>query len=248
MTTTQILSELTHERRNVRLRAALALATTREPEVTRALVERLAVEKDFGVLEDITWAVVQHGDRAVEPVLQLLDSDDAIARRQAAHVLSKIADPALAAHLHGVIADEDPDVAIKAYRAAANTRSPEVAPLLAARLGDGDQLQRDQLSVAFARLGVVGVTALIKALDSYDVAVRLNAAEALGQLDAPAADGAAEALRVAAAESTSEVGVVAVMALGGLSPEVGTPHLRALAEGAPGRVTAVAQNLLAGRG
>ena len=245
--TTQFLSELTHEERNVRLRAAMVLATTHEPEVTDALVTRLTVEKDFHVLEDVTWAVVQHGARAVPAVLRLLGAEEAVVRRQAAHVLSKLPDKAHAPHLHGVIADADPDVAIKAYRAAANTGAPEVVPSLAARLGDGDQLQRDQLSVAFAKLGTVGVPELVAALASADAGVRLHAAEALAQVG-DVADDAAAALRSAATDPDPEVRLAAVMALGALSPEVGDAELRELASSDDAQVSAVAKNLLAGRG
>lgn len=243
--TTQYLTDLTDEKRNVRLRAALALATMQDQAVADALVARLAEEKDGFVLEDLTWALTQHGDRAVEGVLALLASEDAVARRQAAHVLSKLARPEFAPHLHGVIADEDADVAIKAYRAAANTGSPEVVPSLAARLGDGGMLQRDQLSVAFARLGAVGVPALIEALGDEDAGVRLHAAEALAQVGAPDADPAAAALASAAGADDADLRLAAVMALTALSEEAAAGALASLADSDDPRVGAIARGHLA---
>lgn len=238
--TAELLAILGDERRDVRLRAARELATDHRPEVTAALLDRLEVERDDFVLEDLTWALAQHGTLAVEGLIRRLSSADAVIRRQAAHVLSKIARPEFAPHLHGVIADEDPDVAIKAYRAAANTRNPEVVPSLAARLGDGDRLQRDQLAVAFAGLGPIAVPALVAALGDGDATVRLHAAEALAQVGAPAADEAVEALVAATADPDAEIRLAAVMALTTLGEDVAGPALAALADSADARVRAIA--------
>ena len=140
---------IAHPDRDVRLRAALEAGTLHDPEVTAALVSRVGVEQDFHVRENITWALVQHGEPAVPAVLGLLTSENPVERRQAAHVLSKVGDADHVPHLLPVVADTDPDVAIKAYRAAANTGSPDVVEALVARLGDGEGEQRDALSDGF---------------------------------------------------------------------------------------------------
>ncbi|RMB62179.1 HEAT repeat domain-containing protein [Tessaracoccus antarcticus] len=213
MDTTQFTTLITHPDRDVRLRAAMDAGTLHDPHVTAALVARLGVEDDARVRENLTWALVQHGDVAVPAVLALLRSENPLERRQAAHVLSKIGDPSHVPHLLPVVADADPDVAIKAYRAAASTGSPDVVHPLVARLGDGDAGQRDALSNAMQQLGELGVGALVEALGDGDATVRLHAAEALAQIGEDAR-AATTALAGRVADEDADVALAAVMALG----------------------------------
>ena len=230
-----------------RRHAALALGTSREPEASRALLDRLPVESDPRVREDLTWALVQHAGAAEPELLAMLTSSEPDDRRTAAHVLSKIGDPAHFEPLSPLVGDEQADVAIKAYRAVANTGRPEAADALAGRLGDGDAVQRDALTSAFHRLGEAAVPALTTALGDVDADVRAHAAEALGHIGGPAADAAVGALEAAAADADAEVRLHAVSALGQLS-EVADEALARVAAGPDGVAAQVAARFVARRG
>ena len=121
--TDQLITLLSHPDGTTRREAALALGVRRDgtPHAANALIERLTVEADSCVREDLTWATVQHIDQALPQVLGMLDADAADTRRTGAHVLSKVGGADLTPHLADVIADIDPQVAVKAYRAAAST-------------------------------------------------------------------------------------------------------------------------------
>lgn len=244
MTTTELLiNQLTHIDGTQRRHAALALGTAGDRAAVPALVERLAAEEQSCVREDITWAVVQMIDEARPQVQAMLTSENPDDRRTGAHVLSKVGHPDDLAQLAPLVGDEHSDVAIKAYRAVANTGRPEAADALATRLGDGDYLQRDALVAAFKKVGQAGVPALIAALSHADVAVREHAADALGHLGSPDADQAAEALASAANDSDVTVRTTAVSALGQLG-EVADGPLRTIAAGPDAMLAAIASRLL----
>lgn len=225
---TTLIQTLSHDDGSARRQAALALGAAADPAISPALVGRLRVERDSCIREDLTWALVQHADEAADDLLAMLTSSDPSDRRTAAHVLSKIGDPAHFEDLRPLVADEHPDVAIKAYRAVANTGRPEAADALAARLGDGEALQRDALTTAMHRLGAAAVPVLVVALSDGDAEVRAHAAEALGHIGEPDADAAVEALEGAAADVDAEVRLAAVSALGQL-PEAAAGALERLA-------------------
>ncbi|MDO5735681.1 MAG: HEAT repeat domain-containing protein [Propionibacteriaceae bacterium] len=240
---TQFATCITHPERDVRLRAAMDAGTLHDPQVTDILVSRLGVEEDSRVREILTWALVQHGDAAVPAVLALLGSENPLERRQAAHVLSKIGDPSHVPYLLPVVADEDADVAIKAYRAAASTGSLEVVQPLVARLGDGDAGQRDALSNAMQQLGELGVDALMAALSDSDSAVRLHAAEAIAQVGEDA-EPAAGALAIRVDDEDPEVALAAVMALGAIGGDAAAAALSDVITSGRQPLAAVARRLV----
>lgn len=242
--TQQYLNDLNHPVGNVRLRAALSLGAHRGPDVVTALVDRLAVDDDFHVLEDLTWALAQQGEPAVPALLEMLRSEDPKRRRQAAHALSKMQRPDVAEHLDDAITDSNRDVAIKAYRAAAATESARVVDPLVSRLGDGDAEQRDALSSALRRLGELGVPQLVAALSDDDADVRLHAVETLGHVGGPAADPAVEPLLPLTGDADQELRVAAVMAIGQLSDDVAKEALEAVASSGPEDVASIARTLL----
>ncbi|MBK8460454.1 MAG: HEAT repeat domain-containing protein [Micropruina sp.] len=209
-------SLLTDPDRQLRLRAVMHLGATRDADAAEALVARLGVEEDFNVREQLTWAVVQVIDSALPLVLELLTSADPLARRQAAHVLSKVGAPELAPHVIGVVGDSDREVAVKAYRAAASTGSADVIPALIGRLGHGDLEQRDALSVALQRLSSLAVPALVEALTDPEAKVREHAADALGHLGDPDAAEATAALAGLLDDPVAAVRFAALSALGEL--------------------------------
>lgn len=229
-----------------RRHAALALGSLQDPAIVPALFAHLKTETDGRVKEDLTWAIVQHAEEADSDILAMLKSDSEHERFTAAHVVSKVGNPEHFEHVRGLVADEHVDVALKAYRAAANTGGHRAAGDLAARLGDGDHLQRDALSDAFRRLGEGGVDALVARLADDSAAVREHAAEALGYVGGPEADGAAEALAKAAADDNAEVRLAAVSALGQLGFVADEPLTR-IADGDDEALAAVARRFLTER-
>ena len=129
---------------------------------------------------------------------------------------------------------------------AANTGGHLAAEDLAARLGDGDQVQLDALSDAFRTLGQGGVDALVARLTHESAAVREHAAEALGYVGGPEADDAAPALEMAASDPDAEVRLAAVSALGQLAFAADEPLAR-IADGEDATLAAIARRFLAGR-
>ena len=241
-----LIQTLAHSDGTARRHAALALGASHDPAAAPALLDRLGIERDPRVREDLTWALVQHAEEAEADLLAMLTSPEADQRRAGAHVLSKVGDPAHFESLRPLVGDEHPDVAIKAYRAVANTGRQEAAGALAERLGDGDALQRDALTTAMHRLGEKAVPALTAALGDPDAEVRAHAAEALGHLGGPHADPAVEALEAAAGDADPTVALHAVSALGQLS-EVADVALARIAEGRESRLAQVAGRFLAAR-
>lgn len=244
-TTNQLIELLTHPDGTQRRQAALALGTSGDPAAVPALVERLGAEEQSCVREDLTWATVQHIDTALPHVLAMLTSDRPDARRTGAHVLSKVGDPGHLEHLVPLVSDQHSDVAIKAYRAVANTGRTEALAALATRLGDGDALQRDALTAAFHRFGAAAVTVLVAALASDDGGVREHGADVLGHLG-PDADAAADALTALAADADPAVRLAAVSALGQLGEPAGR-GLASLATSQDAVVASVASRFLAAR-
>lgn len=243
MTTTELLiNQLTHTDGTQRRHAALALGTSGDRAAVPALIERLSAEEQSCVREDITWAVVQMIDDARPQVEAMLTSQNPDDRRTGAHVLSKVGNPDDLDRLAPLVGDQHTDVAIKAYRAVANTGHPEAAEALAKRLGDGDFLQRDALVAAFQRVGQAGVPALVAALSDPDAAVREHAADALGHLG-PDADAAVDALVVATSDADVTVRTTALSALGQLGEAANGP-LRTIVEGPDATLAAIAGRLL----
>ena len=215
-----------------RRHAALALGAQPDASVVGPLVERIRVEPDSCVREDLTWAIVQHADDAEQALTDLLGSEEPGDRRTAAHVLSKVANPEHFDRIRPLVADEHPDVAIKAYRAAANTGGDAAVQALATRIGDGDLLQRDALSNAFAKIGAASTGALVAALSSERVETREHAAEALGHLGEDAA-GAVDALEAAAGDADASVRLTAAASLGQLGEGAAAALGRLAASGDP---------------
>ncbi len=241
--TKTLIAALDDPDRSTRHEAAIALGGVRAPEAADALVSHLGVETDCFVREALTWATVRAAELTVPGVLAQLRSPEPRVRTQAAHVLSKIGDPNHVDHIIPVVADADPEVAVKAYRAAANTGHPAVIPALAGRLGHGDLEQRDALTSAFATLGEQAVAALVAALSDTEASVRLHAADTLGHLGTPLADSAGETLAGLLADPDAEVRFAAVTALGELAPEVAADGLAAATASDDARVSLVARHL-----
>lgn len=238
-----LVRELASDDLAARFDAASLIGIGQVDAAADALVARLGVETDCQVRERVTWATVRVIDAALPAVLEALTSSTPRVRMQAAHVLSKAARPEFAEHLAPVVADPDADVAIKGYRAAANTGHPDVVPMLVARLGDGDGHQKDALTNAFVSLGTASVADLVAALASEEADVREHAAEALGHLGPDAAPAAGALAGLASDDPEPEVRLVALTALGQLGPEA-DEALERLSGSGDARTAAVARALV----
>ncbi|EGD56785.1 HEAT repeat domain-containing protein [Gordonia neofelifaecis] len=142
-----------------RLQAALAAGTNPDRSLTRALIERCAVEPDFYVRDMLTWALTRQEPAPTLSALRAeLGSTNAQGRSQALHTLSKIGDRSAWPDVtHALLTDPDDDVARSAWRAAVDLVPPaemsDLAAILASQLGRGDAAVQRSLSRAFVALG-----------------------------------------------------------------------------------------------
>lgn len=187
MDTTNLIAALAARKSSVRLQAALAAGTERDPGLVDALVERCGVEPDFFVRDMLTWALTRLPAEAVVPrLLAELRSANAQARSQALHTLSKIGDAsAWPAITRPLLRDADDEVARSAWRAAVvlvpEGREGGLAEELASQLGRGDRELRLSLSRALVALGeaVEPVLRTAMAGDDAEVVAHAEATERL---------------------------------------------------------------------
>lgn len=166
---------------SARLQAALAAGAGPAPEQVEALVQRCGVEPDFYVRDMLTWALTRHEkSTTVARLVVELGSQDAQARSQALHTLSKIGDPsAWAAITTELLQDEDDEVARTAWRTAVTLvpvdGAATLAQTLASQLGRGDREVHLSLSRALIALGDPGADVVEHAAHHADEGVRAHA-------------------------------------------------------------------------
>ena len=175
---------------SVRVKAAMAAGTHPHPSLLEPLVRRCGVEPDFFVRETLSWALTRLNPDDVLPRLHTeLSSANLLARTQAVHTLSKVADerawpwitPELLHHA-------DDDLARTSWRAAATlapvAQRPQLATELSDELGRGGESAQDirmALTMALLSLGdaaIHPVRAKFRA-DDPDVAEHARATELL---------------------------------------------------------------------
>lgn len=172
---------LQHSNPSARLRAALDIGTTPDPQFLGALLQRCAVEPDFQVREMLTWALARLPASSTVPALiEEVRSGGAQARSQALHTLSKIKDAAAWQIItEPLIADPDDEVARSAWRAAVvlvpTGSEGQLARMLSTQLGRGEREMQRSLSRALVALGSVIEPMLRHASSSKNVAVRVHA-------------------------------------------------------------------------
>jgi HEAT repeat protein len=156
---------------SVRVRAAMAIGTNPDPRFIGPLIARCAVEPDFYVRETLTWALTRHPSTVTVPALVgELRSENARARSQALHTLSKIGDRrAWPAVTRALLTDADDEVARSAWRAAValvpDGEEPGLVAVLATQLGRGGRETQLSLSRALVALGEVILPVLRAAAD-----------------------------------------------------------------------------------
>ncbi len=236
--TVALTERLRHPEPQVRFRAALdspAAAPVDE------LVERLRSEPEPGIREVLTWALVHHGDTALDAVLPELGHPDPFVRRQFAHVLSKLRQPAGVPALVPLLADPHPEVAAKAAQALGMIGGDEALEALVAalRAGQGDPAVVD----ALALMGPAAVGPLVRALGDPRAPVRARAAEALALIGD---DRSAEGLVNALSDADADVRYEALLALGQLEGDMATGAVESLIDSDDARLAAVARRLRRG--
>ncbi|OZE27470.1 hypothetical protein CH262_05555 [Rhodococcus sp. 05-2255-1e] len=172
---------LRHQNSSVRLRAALDIGISKDPESLDALLERCAVEPDFQVREMLTWALIRLPAASTVPrLMHEVRAGGAQARSQALHTLSKVKDRAAWPVItEPLISDSDDEVARSAWRAAVvlvpGGSEQWLATTLSTQLGRGGRELQRSLSRALVVLGSVIEPMVREAASSKDVAVRAHA-------------------------------------------------------------------------
>ncbi|WP_435111766.1 HEAT repeat domain-containing protein [Nocardiopsis synnemataformans] len=178
---TQLTNALAASASSARVKAALEVGTHPDPTLVDALVARCAVEPDFFVRDMLTWALTRLPPDITVPRLRAqLRAENAQARSQALHTLSKIGDAsAWPAITRSLLRDSDDEVARSAWRAAVvlvpDGRERDLAEELATQLGRGDREVQLSLSRALVALGEVVEPMLRTAMRDDDPSVHAHA-------------------------------------------------------------------------
>ena len=148
------------------------------------LISELNSEDDARAARALSQ-IPQHGEPALEFLLNLYDSPDSDQRWWAIVALSSMDDPRATEATIAALEDKD---AIVRQCAAAGLRqhpNPEAIPRLIEALGDEDRLLARLASGALASAAPDAIPPLSKAMQSEFPQVRIEAARALGQSGDP---------------------------------------------------------------
>jgi hypothetical protein len=132
------------------------------------------------------------GKPAVDSLVEALDADDSLIRRQAADALGRIGDPRAVEPLIATLQDQDPLIRDHAVQALGRIKDPRAVAPLVAILNNREQQAYVRMDAAEA-LGAIGDRSafeplILALLDNY-WGVRSRAALALGKLKDPRAMG-----------------------------------------------------------
>jgi HEAT repeat protein len=177
-----LITALVAKNESTRLKAALAIGSNPNPGLVDTLIERCAIEPDFYVRDMLTWALTRFPNEITVPkLLAELHSENAQARSQALHTLSKIKDArAWPAITRALLRDSEDQVAQSAWRAAVvlvpDGQKKDLADELAAQFGRGNRELQLSLSRALVALGEEVVEPVLrKAMASDDPRVHAHA-------------------------------------------------------------------------
>ena len=231
--TIALTERLRHPEAHVRFRAALTDPTTAPAE---ELVERLRSDPEPGVREAATWALVQHGESALGPIMALADGDEQ-ARHSLAHVLGKLRSPEAVPTLGGLLADASEMVAAKAAFSLGQIGGASAVDALSAALEDPRPAVREEVTASLGRLPEAE-PALVNLATHRVATVRAHALEALGLLGL-----ATPTVLSALGDPDPEVQFAAVFALANATGPDVTAALQAATASSDPRVRLVAQRL-----
>jgi HEAT repeat protein len=187
---------------------------------TRLAIDRSMANRALGAM----------GAAAVNPLLELLRGDDALARRFAMAALGRVgpaAEPAVPEMVAYLRAETDPGrrVNLMFTFAGVGDGAGAAVPALAGYLGGtgADAESGRYAAQALAKIGAKAVPALITALRHPDAVVRQRAATALGEMAPGVAAPAREALQAATRDADPAVAAAARQALVHLGGDTSRP-------------------------
>ncbi|WP_341953846.1 HEAT repeat domain-containing protein [Salinibacterium sp. TMP30] len=187
----RLRAALTSAPASARLQAAMSAGTHPRPEYIEPLLARCAIEPDLNVRETLTWALMRHPASETVPLLiDEVHSENAQARSQALHTLSKIGDPrGWVAITPEVLNDADDQVARTAWRVAV-VLVPEGSELalsaaLVHHLSRGDRDVQLSLSRALVALEDAATPLLEAAAADGDTRRRVHATATLLLRESP---------------------------------------------------------------
>jgi HEAT repeat protein len=166
---------------SVRLKAALAAGTYPNPDQIKILILQCASESDFFVRDTLSWALMRHDQKAVVEHLKVeLNSENAQARSQALHTLSKIGDKENYVLItRELLLDSDDFVASTAWRSASvlvpEKDKPALVEVLISQLGRGDSDTQFGLTRFLCAIGQPIIAPLKQAAQSSDESIRTQA-------------------------------------------------------------------------
>ena len=166
---------------SVRLKAALTAGTYPNPDQIKILIQQCASESDFFVRDTLSWALMRHDQKAVVEHLKVeLNSENAQARSQALHTLSKIGDKENYVLITPeLLLDSDDFVASTAWRSASvlvpEKDKPALVEVLISQLGRGDSDTQFGLTRFLCAIGQPIIPPLKQAAQSSDESIRTQA-------------------------------------------------------------------------
>lgn len=180
----EIIQQIKHPNLSQRSRAILALSQADYPvsDVLDLLLEALRDETDILVREDISFALMQIGDCAIDSLVGLLGDDDANVRHHAAHTLGKIGNPVVIDDLIAILHDPSDTVVHKTVYALGQIGDVRAVAGLVKILGHPNADVQTNLVKALTYFGADAVPYLTAALADDNWAIREQAVDILGQI------------------------------------------------------------------
>ncbi len=179
---TELVTALADDDGSIRLKSALAVGSNPDPALVSPLIARCAIEPDFYVRDMLTWALTRFPATLTVPLLVAeLASEQAQARSQALHTLTKIQDAeAWPAITRSLLRDVNDEVAQSAWRAAVvlvpDDQKLSLAEELATQFGRGNREVQLSLSRALILLGEAVIGPVVtKAIASKEQQVQAHA-------------------------------------------------------------------------
>lgn len=146
------------------------------------LIDRLRIETDVLLREDLTFVLVSLGVITLPPLIALLRDPDASVRHHAAHVLGKIGASEAVDPLIACLDDPDLTVINKAALALGQIGDPKALPALIAHLDHPDLSVQAMLDNVLIGFDTTALPALHLSLGDPRPVMRERAAEVLGDL------------------------------------------------------------------